>query len=258
MFYVMMTIANLGPLIFTYDMLYFSAGTIKRISGNKIYFNFAKVSSFCCQLSNFASAAGDAETVYLLMLLALERVLAISFPFRAHLFTLQRTAICCAILTLCVVGLNGVLFWAYDIILSSFNFYACSVIPAADNAAFAIFTIDYIIPNCLLLVITVLIFVVLKKSQMVRHGESFRSSEALKTVVTILVIAVVRCSVFVPFTLLYVSAPIVSNYVVSFSIRILANDFLNLTGLCEVLDFFVYFVLIPDFRMRVLKFRVRR
>ena len=145
MFYVLCATFSALPLTISEGLYYISGSAAYYYSSGATYFYFYNVSPVTCKISWFVSLAGEGCAGFVSLQLALERLIAAAFPFRAPMFTLKRSAVGCCLMLLALTAFNGS-------ISSAFGGTDCDVSPAI--LASVIFCVDYVIPVCLLLICT--------------------------------------------------------------------------------------------------------
>jgi hypothetical protein len=133
-FYVAIALFTLAPLIFTHLLSLFVNCAISFISGGTVIFFFANAAPLACQIALVAVAAGESGAAYITAAFAVERYIAVRYPFRAHSLTLRQTATCVTVIAVCSIALNCIGFYAYvpAAPLSTVLNFACT--PRADAA----------------------------------------------------------------------------------------------------------------------------
>jgi hypothetical protein len=252
----MICISNIAPFIFTHIFTYFIANTMAGSTQGQYVFYFELLSPAACRFSRFASFSGENETAYLTALFSLERLIVITFPFKAHMFTKKRSAVVAACAIIQAIGINCSAFYAYGLSPLAGNYLGCSPIKGTELLIFAVYIINFVIPNCLLFIIAVLIFKGLQKTNKNVHKMGKRENDgkrasARRTTVILLALAIIRCIVYVPDSVLYITWQFIADRAISTAVRIFSGYFDILTGFVCIGDFIVYLIHIPDFRRRV-------
>ena len=184
--------------------------------------------------------------------------MAITLPFYAHVLTFKRTAKACAITLVCIGSLNCCAFYVFTTApapgTSATNCLLSSA-PGTTVLESVMFVISYVVPNCSLLVLTAVALAALKRYQ--ARSLSLRSAqgnggrrENLSSMKSVVAMACVRCTVYVPYSLSGLVASRLNNYISDLLTNV-AFIFLMLTGFCQIFDFVVYVATVPQFRAKI-------
>lgn len=257
LYYILMTVCNMGPLIFNYCV--YIPNALWLASNGKIELDPISWSPIVCKFSWFAAGSGEGETAWLLALLAFERAAVTAYPFRASVFSMRRTTMFCICAVVVLTAFNAIAFYAYGVpdteTAADVN-PGCT--PKAEAAGFLIATcfINYVAPNFLLLILTGLIMIALARHRresagIVGNMKHVQKRQLLGTTTTILSMAAIRCSFFIPYSVLYATWRLVPDSETSNAIRYIANYFLILAGFCQILDFVVWCAQLPNFARKV-------
>ena len=257
-FYVAIAAFGLAPLIFMHLFNIFASNSLPFVSGGTVIFELESVAPVACQISMVATAAGECGAAYVTAVFAVERYVAVRYPFAAQSFTLNRASACVAIIAISTTTLNCMGFYTYvPSPLNTFFNMACA--PRDDAAVLLLgaFLIDFVAPNCFLFVMTVMVFWSLKQhvkgAAKVHAGVHGRiRTYGVRTTIVLLAVASSRCVMYVCYSITYIAWQFIPVPLYSLAVRLIANDVIALTGLTSVGDFVVYLALIPDFRARIL------
>jgi hypothetical protein len=258
MFYVLIACFTILPHVFLQLFIFFVKDAMMLYRQSNIYFSLEATSVAVCQFSRFAIGTGDQLSALMITLLGIQRFVAIRIPFKARAFTLARNAMCVAAVAVVAVGVNCLAFGNYG---SGGNIINpnCSPIPSAATSVVIVFIINYIIPNCLILLSAVLVFWALKGQPPIEEhigttgttGTLSNRKKGKRVTVVLLIIAAIRCAVYIPYSLLYTVYVYIPDKVMSVIVRSFANYFAVLSGSTCICDFIVYLANIPDFRRRL-------
>ena len=129
----------------------------------------------------------------------------------------------------------------------------CGLPPELAGLGYTALAIDYVIPTGMLFSCTVVLAIALKTRE--SSASALRSgpppaptSGALRCTLTVLLVSVSRCLVYVPYATLQVAAHLVPEITELYKILYMSNYFAMLSPLCPTADFAVYCALIPSFR----------
>lgn len=254
LFYVSIAVTNLGHLISTQLLIFFFAYTTKVMFGYSPR-TVQNMSSIACKISRYASNAGNNMSSYITLFFSIERLIAIRFPFKAHLFTYKVSAICIAAIIAEALGVHSTAFLLYDKVPG----VTCSPQSDASTILLIAYLISSVIPNCLLMISASLtLFYLVKSSRKTAHATSGLTERAMAkkkksntATVVLLILAGVRCVGYVPHSITYVVFGYIPDEYWSKTIRYVSNDFDFLCGLNGVGDFIAYVSCIAAFREKL-------
>jgi hypothetical protein len=113
------------------------------------------------------------------------------------------------------------------------------------------FLVDDIFPHCLLLMLTIALFVTLKRRQsyvLTARMQCPLNAAGIRMASAIILISAARYITFVPYLLLQMVSLNVADSGRSSTLMAISQVPMILTGICPVLDFAVYLRLITEFR----------
>jgi hypothetical protein len=253
LFYMLGAIFSAPVLVVGEILNYFTGAAVRVYSSGASFFYLELASSAACKLCWFMTLVNDSAGTFVAVQLALERLMVITFPFRAYMFTAKRSAIGCCVMLLILAGFNCSSLYIYDLHSSDAGI---SCINSADTELLEsiIPVIDYVVPISVLVLVTVALTVALKHhtssaAALRTPGQAIPNADTTRATLTVLMVSAARCIIYLPPIGTNLSYKLVDMDQVALSQAVfLYNYFLMLSPLISVMDFCVYCVLIPSFR----------
>ncbi len=254
LYYSVIAFFDLIPLVFLHILVgwpvLFSSFTNAKI---RLYY-FEGSSNFACQISRLIWGSAQAIAVTLGLTFAPERTLVIQYPFYAKSLTMRKTIIAMIIVILFYVILGALLAYpSHGLTRPVYGFSAfCS---AKSELFYRMLFLGYqlisvFIPNIALVVVTIIMVVIIRKSiaeskSISAHGK--KSSSDINILVILVGMSTIQCAIYVPYGITF----IIYNFLTGADgaiFRYLGSYCLILSSFVNATNFFFYFARLPSFR----------